>query len=92
MGKLEGGSITREFGGKVKKNVLEMGFYFRRGPFGNQGSLLNGNFMRYLEGSGKGASVCRSSVRGLLSGFPEGYGEEGSGEAHHPIRPRSLGA
>ena len=92
MGKLEGGSFTREFGGKVKKHVLEMGFYFCRGPLGNQGSLLNGNFMRYLEGSGKGASVCRSSVRGLLSGDPEGYGEGGSGDAHHPISPRSLGA
>jgi len=30
--------------------------------------------MRYLEGSRKGASVCRSSVRGLLSGDQKDMG------------------
>jgi len=83
---MEGGSFTGEFGGRVKKKVLETGVYSRRGSLGKQGIQLNGNFMRYLEGPGKGASVCRSSVRWLLSGDPEGYVEEGSGEAHHPIR------
>jgi len=39
-----------------------------------------------LEGSGKGASLFAGALLGgLLSGDPEGYGEEGSGEGHHPM-------
>jgi len=39
-----------------------------------------------LEGSGKGASLLAGALLGkLLSGDPEGYGEEGSGDGHHPV-------
>jgi len=36
-------------------------------------------------------SLCGSSVGGLLSGDPERYGEEGSGDGHHPMGVHSLG-
>jgi len=39
-----------------------------------------------LEGFGKGASVFAGALLGrLLSRDPEGYGEEGSGDGHHPM-------
>jgi hypothetical protein len=47
----------------VYKKALELGASHFRGPLGNLGSLLTRNF-RELEGSGKGASLCGSSVRG----------------------------
>jgi len=54
-----------------------------RDPLGNLGSLLTGNFKRYLEGSGKGASFSVGALSGgLLSGDLEGYGEDGSGDRH----------
>jgi len=44
---------------------------------------LTGNFKRQLEGSRKGASFFAGALLGgLLSGDPEGYGEEGSGDRH----------
>ena len=49
-----------------------------RDPLGNLGSPLSGNCKRQLEGSGKGASFFVGALLwGLLSGDPEGYGEEG---------------
>jgi len=40
-----------------------------------------------LEGIGKGASLFAGALLGgLLSGDPEGYGEEGSGDGHNPMR------
>jgi hypothetical protein len=61
------------------------------GPLGNLGSPLTGNFMRQLEGSGKGASIFAGALLGkLLSGDPEGYGEEGSGDGHHPMGVGSV--
>jgi len=37
-----------------------------------------------LEGSGKGASVFAGALLGgLISGDPEGHGEEGLGDRHH---------
>jgi len=41
----------------VYKKALEMSLSLRRGPLGNLESPLTGNFKRYLEGSGKGASL-----------------------------------
>jgi len=39
-----------------------------------------------LEGSRKGASLSVGALLGeLLSGDLEGYGEEGSSDAHHPM-------
>jgi len=39
-----------------------------------------------LEGSRKGASLFVGALLGeLLSGDPEGYGEEGSGNGHYPM-------
>ena len=59
---------------------------------GKLGSPLTGNFKRYLEGSGKGTSLFAGALLGgLLSGDPEGYGEEGSGDRHYPIRVCSPG-
>ena len=54
--------------------------------WGKLGSLLTGNFKRYLEGSRKRASLFAGALLGgLLPGDPEGYGEEGSGDGHHPM-------
>jgi len=40
-----------------------------------------------LEGSRKGASLSVGALLGeLLSRDPEGYGEKGSGDGHHPMR------
>jgi len=53
------------------------------------GSLFTGNFKRYLEGSGKGASVPAGDLLGetwgwgSFSGGPKEYGDEGSGDGHH---------
>jgi hypothetical protein len=43
-------------------------------PLGKLGSPLTGNFKRYLEGSGKGASFFAGALLGggLLPGDPEG--------------------
>jgi len=40
-----------------------------------------------MEGSRKGASLFAGALlgRGLLSGDPEGHGEEGSGDGHHSL-------
>ena len=71
----------------MQKKVLETGVSLHRGPMGNLGCLLTGNFKRYLEGCGKGAPVFAGALLGgLLSGDPEGYGKEGSGDGHHPVR------
>ena len=62
-----------------------MGASHHRDPLGNLGSQLLG-FKRQLEGSGKGASLSVGALLGgLLSGDPEGYGEEGSGDRHYPM-------
>jgi len=53
---------------------------------GNLGSPLPENFTIYLEGFAKGASLFAGVLlRELLSGDPEGYGKEGSGDGHHPM-------
>jgi hypothetical protein len=46
LGNMEGGSFTRDFEGKVWKKALEMGASLRKGPLGNMGSQLTGNFKR----------------------------------------------
>ena len=61
-----------------------------RGPLGNLGSLLTGNFKRHVECSGKGISLLAGALfRGLLPGDLEGHGDKGSGDGHHsPWGPR----
>ena len=57
-----------------------------RGPLGNLGSLLTGNFKRQSEGSGKGASLFAGALLGgLFSVEVEGHGEQGSGDGHHSL-------
>jgi len=47
---------------------------------------VTGYFKRQLEGSVKGTSLSVGDLLGwLLSGDLEGYGEEGSGDGHHPM-------
>jgi hypothetical protein len=80
---MEWSSFTRDFEGKVYKKAQEMDTSHLKDPSENLGSLLTGNFKRYLEGSGKGASFFVGAVlEGLLSGDLEGYGEDGSGDEH----------
>jgi len=62
--------------------------------WGTWGSLFTGNFKRYLEGFGKGASLSVGALLGepgevgggSFFGDLEGYGEEGSGDRHHFLR------
>jgi len=69
-----------------------MGASRRRGPLGKLWSPLTGDFKRQLVGYGKGASISVGALlRGLLSGDPDGYGEEGSGDGYHPMGVHSLG-
>ena len=69
-----------------------MGASRRRDPLGNLWSSLTGYFKRQLEGSGKAASLSVGALLGgLLSGDPDRYGEEGSGDRHHPMGVQSPG-
>ena len=59
----------------MKKKVLETGACLSGVSLGKLGSPMVENFKRYLEGSGKGASLFAGALLGgLLSGDPEGYG------------------
>ena len=83
------GSFTWEFGIRVKKKALEMGVSFCRVT---RGGRSMGTFHEIVTGLWKvSITLCGSSVRGLLSGDQEGYGEEGSGDGHHHRRPMCLG-
>ena len=54
-----------------------------RDPLGNLEIPSPGNFNRWLEGSGKGASFFAGALLGgIFSEDPEGYGEEDSGDGH----------
>jgi hypothetical protein len=46
LGNWGGGSFTWDFEGKVQKRALETGISLHRGPLGNGGSPLTGNFKR----------------------------------------------
>jgi hypothetical protein len=61
---MEQGSFTRDFEGKMQKEVLETDASLLRDPLGNLGSPLTGNFKRKLEGSGKGASFFAGALLG----------------------------
>ena len=53
-------------------------------PVGKPGESVDWNFKRQVEGSRKEASLFAGALLGgLLSGDPEGHGEEGSGDGHH---------
>jgi hypothetical protein len=81
---MEGGSFIGDYSGKGVEESSEDGYVsLHSGLLGNPGTPLTGNFKRYLEGSGKGASLFAGAVRGLLSGDMERHGKEGSVDGHH---------
>jgi hypothetical protein len=57
-----------------------------------RGKSFDWEFKRQLEGSKKGAfHFARALLGKLLSEDPEGHGEEGSGDVHHPMGYYSPG-
>jgi len=80
---MEGGSFTRDFKEKVYKKALETGVSLGRGPLGNLGSPMTGNFRDNWRAAEREHLSLRELLGGLLSGDPEGHGKEGSGNGHH---------
>ena len=62
---------------------LETGVSLCRSPFGNLGSPLTGNFRHSCRALEREHLSLRELLGRLLSGDPEGYGAEGSGDTHH---------
>jgi hypothetical protein len=86
-----GDSFTRDFEGKVQKKAPEMGVSLCRGPLGNLGSPLTGNFRDSWRASEREHLSLWELLGGLLSGDPEGYRAEGSGDGHHsPVSHGSV--